>query len=65
MIEPYHIVPYRTVLAWKRGLTSLSLAWQVKLSDLSTLGPVDFDGKLKSRFTAHPKVDATTGKPNL
>ena len=33
----------------------------MNLSDLSTLGPVNFEGKLKSRFTAHPKIDATTG----
>ncbi len=31
-------------------------------SDLSTVGPVDFGGKLTSSFTAHPKICAETGE---
>ncbi len=34
----------------------------VSLPDLETIGRVDFAGKLKHAFTAHPKVDAQTGE---
>lgn len=35
---------------------------QIQLPSLDTLGPVNFDGKLTSAFTAHPKVDPVTGE---
>jgi carotenoid cleavage dioxygenase len=31
-------------------------------ADLSTRGVIDFDGKLKTSFTAHPKIDPQTGR---
>lgn len=34
----------------------------IQLPELETLGAVDFDGKLKHPFTAHPKVDQKTGE---
>jgi carotenoid cleavage dioxygenase len=36
--------------------------YAVALPGLETLGKVDFDGKLKHAFTAHPKVDVRTGE---
>ena len=30
--------------------------------ELNTLGPLDYDGKLKGAFTAHPKICPTTGE---
>ncbi len=35
---------------------------EVTLTDLATVGEVDFDGELKHAFTAHPKVDVETGE---
>lgn len=35
---------------------------EIKLTDLETVGEVDFDGKLTRAFTAHPKVDVETGE---
>jgi carotenoid cleavage oxygenase len=43
------------------ALVEVSLPTQVS-SDLSTLGPFDFDGRLAGRFTAHPKIDPATGE---
>ena len=34
----------------------------IALPGLETIGPTDFDGKLKHPFTAHPKVDQSTGE---
>jgi carotenoid cleavage dioxygenase len=43
------------------ALVEVSLPTQVS-SDLSTLRPFDFDGRLTGSFTAHPKFDPTTGE---
>ena len=43
------------------ALVESSLPTEVR-SDLSTIGPTDFDGALKSPFTAHPKTDPVTGE---
>ena len=43
------------------ALVESSLPTEVR-PDLSTVGAVDFDGRLASAFTAHPKVDPVTGE---
>jgi carotenoid cleavage dioxygenase len=43
------------------ALVESSLPTEVR-PDLSTVGAVDFDGKLTTPFTAHPKVDPVTGE---
>jgi carotenoid cleavage dioxygenase len=43
------------------ALVETSLPTQVS-SDLSTLGAFNFDGRLASPFTAHPKIDPATGE---
>ena len=35
--------------------------FQLSTSDLSTIGVTDFDGSVRTAFTAHPKVDPRTG----
>ncbi len=53
-----HIVEHNSrVLA----LVESSLPMEVTL-DLETVGPHDFDGKLRTPMTAHPKICATTGE---
>ena len=55
-----------TALIWHDG--RLLALWEggephaIKLPDLETAGTYNFDGKLVSAFTAHPKVDAVTGE---
>jgi carotenoid cleavage dioxygenase len=46
-----------------RLLTSGEVGFPYRLStdDLGTVGLYDFDGKLTSAFTAHPKIDPATG----
>ena len=36
--------------------------YEVERTDLSTVGPYDFAGKLTTAFTAHPKIDPSTGR---
>lgn len=36
-------------------------AYQLSPDDLSTIGPQDFDGAVRTSFTAHPKIDPATG----
>jgi carotenoid cleavage dioxygenase len=47
-----------------RLLTLGEVGWpyELRTSDLSTVGPFDFGGKLGSAMTAHPKVDPATGR---
>jgi carotenoid cleavage dioxygenase len=46
-----------------RLLSSGEVGWPYELStdDLSTVGPYDFDGRLTTAMTAHPKIDPATG----
>jgi carotenoid cleavage dioxygenase len=53
-----HVVPHRDKIY---ALVESSLPTEVR-SDLSTVGPVDFDGRLTTPFTAHPKSDPVTGE---
>ncbi len=46
-----------------RLLTSGEVGYPYLLrSDLSTVGPYDFDGRLRGNMTAHPKIDPATGE---
>ena len=46
-----------------RILALVETSFPMELSrELETLGPVDFDGRLKHSFTAHPKICASTGE---
>ncbi len=51
---------------WHGGrlLTSgeVGLPYRLDPATLDTLGPFDFAGRLTSAFTAHPKIDPTTGR---
>ena len=55
-----------TALVWHDG--RLLALWEggephhIKVPGLETVGPYDYNGKLVSAFTAHPKVDAVTGE---
>jgi len=55
-----------TALVWYNG--QLLALWEggaphaIKVPDLDTSGRFTFDGKLKHPFTAHPKIDTTTGE---
>lgn len=44
------------------ALWEVSEPYELKLPDLTTVGPFRFGGKLKHPFTAHPKVDPDTGE---
>jgi len=44
------------------SLGEVGLPFELDPTDLSTIGPVDFGGKLTGNFTAHPKLDPATGE---
>ncbi|HEX4339133.1 MAG TPA: carotenoid oxygenase family protein [Polyangiaceae bacterium] len=44
------------------ALGEVGLPFQLSADDLSTVGPWDFDGKLTTWMTAHPKLDPVTGE---
>lgn len=55
-----------TSVVWHDG--KLMALWEggephvVTVPDLGTVGPYDYDGRLKHPFTAHPKIDPRTGE---
>ncbi len=55
-----------TALVWHDGrllaLWEGGEPYEVTVPDLGTVGPCTFGGALKHPFTAHPKVDPTTGE---
>lgn len=36
--------------------------YEISLGNLSTVGPYDFDGRLQTAMTAHPKIDPSSGE---
>ncbi len=40
----------------------VGLPYELSTDDLSTVGPFDYDGRLSTAMTAHPKVDPATGR---
>ncbi len=42
-------------------LGEIGLPYEVRASDLSTVGAYDYAGRLKGNMTAHPKIDPATG----
>ncbi len=55
-----------TALVWHGGkllaLWEGAEPYEIAVPDLETVGPYNYQGKLASRFTAHPKVDPETGE---
>lgn len=54
-----------SVIAYRERLLCLEeigLPYELSRSDLSTIGPYDFDGRLATPMTAHPKIDPNTGE---
>ncbi|MGF1478352.1 MAG: carotenoid oxygenase family protein [Cyanophyceae cyanobacterium] len=55
-----------TALVWHAGkflaLWEGGAPHQISLPQLVTVGPENYQGKLQSAFTAHPKVDSVTGE---
>ena len=46
-----------------RLISSGEVGWPYELdpADLSTVGPLDYGGQVRTNFTAHPKIDPDTG----
>lgn len=61
--------PYKhtanTAVVWHDGrllaLMEATEPYEIKVPSLDTVGPYTYGGRLKHRFTAHPKVDPVTG----
>jgi carotenoid cleavage dioxygenase-like enzyme len=55
-----------TALVWHSGrllaLWEGAEPYEIAVPNLETVGPYNYQGKLASRFTAHPKVDPETGE---
>jgi carotenoid cleavage dioxygenase len=43
------------------SLGEVGFPYELRPSDLSTVGAYDYDGKLRGNMTAHPKIDPVTG----
>jgi len=43
------------------SLGEVGLPYELSASDLSTVGPFDYAGRLQTSMTAHPKIDPDTG----
>jgi carotenoid cleavage dioxygenase len=63
---PLDYVPANTSLIYHAdkllALTETGLPYELLLGDLSSMGVYDFNGRLKSSMTAHPKIDPQTGE---
>lgn len=55
-----------TALVWHGGrllaLWEGAEPYEIAVPNLETVGPYNYQGKLASRFTAHPKIDPETGE---
>lgn len=64
--RPANKNPANTALVWHDGrllaLWEGGEAHEIKVPSLDTVGPYTYGGQLKHAFTAHPKVDPTTGE---
>lgn len=66
--DPFNLVDHHanTSLVWHGGrlmaLEETGLPYELDPSDLSTIGPWDFGGKVAAPMTAHPKIDPNTGE---
>ncbi len=47
------------------SLGEAGLPYEISAADLSTIGPYDFAGRLKTFMTAHPKLDPRTGDMHM
>jgi carotenoid cleavage dioxygenase len=43
------------------SLGEVGLPYEIAMTDLSTVGPYDFAGRVQGNVTAHPKIDPATG----
>lgn len=44
------------------ALGEVGYPYEIDCTDLSTVGPYDFDGRLQTAMTAHPKIDPASGE---